>query len=79
MASEGRRGLPPNRAVPGNSSQLRLFRRRVCRLWRSVLIRRSERAQVGWNRLASLIDRWIPPPRILHPHPGERFNTTHPL
>jgi RNA-directed DNA polymerase len=65
-------------AVPGNSSQLRLFRRRVCRLWRSVLIRRSERAQVGWDRLAPLMDRWIPPPRILHPHPGERFNATHP-
>jgi RNA-directed DNA polymerase len=64
-------------AVPGNSSQLRLFRRRVCRLWRSLLVRRSQRAQVRWERLAPLMDRWIPPPRILHPHPGERFNATH--
>jgi Reverse transcriptase (RNA-dependent DNA polymerase) len=30
------------------------------------------------ERLAPLMDRWIPPPRILHPHPGERFNATHP-
>jgi RNA-directed DNA polymerase len=33
-------------AVPGNSPQLRIFRRRVCRLWRSVSVRRSQRAQV---------------------------------
>src|ERR1700736_5087737 len=65
-------------AVPGNSSQLRLFRRRVCRLWRSTLVRRSQRAQVGWERLAPLMDRWIPLPRILHPHPSERFLATHP-
>jgi hypothetical protein len=31
-------------AVPGNTSQLRVFRRRV-------LVRRSQRAQVGWDRL----------------------------
>src|SRR6266702_1895898 len=29
-------------AVPGNTGQLRVFRRRVCRLWRSVLVRRSQ-------------------------------------
>jgi group II intron reverse transcriptase/maturase len=65
-------------AVPGNSSQLRLFRRRVCRLWRSILVRRSQRAQVRWERLAPLMDRWIPLPRILHPHPNDRFYDTHP-
>jgi RNA-directed DNA polymerase len=64
-------------AVPGNSTQLYLFRRRVCRLWRSVLIRRSQRAQVGWDRLVPLLDRCLPPPRILHPHPGARFDATH--
>ncbi len=35
-------------AVPGNTGQWRVFGRRVCRLWRSVLVRRSQRAQVGW-------------------------------
>jgi hypothetical protein len=48
-------------AVPGNTGQLRVFRRRVCRLWRSVLVRRSQRAQVGWDRLNPLLNRWIPP------------------
>jgi RNA-directed DNA polymerase len=38
-------------AVPGNTSQLRVFRRRLCRLWRNVLVRRSQCAQVGWDRL----------------------------
>jgi RNA-directed DNA polymerase len=65
-------------AVPGNSTQLYLFRRRLCRLWRNVLVRRSQRAQMRWDRLVPLLDRWIPEPRILHPYPGERFDATHP-
>jgi hypothetical protein len=31
-------------AVPGNTTQLRIFKLRVCRLWQSVLVRRSQRA-----------------------------------
>jgi RNA-directed DNA polymerase len=65
-------------AVPGNSTQLRIFSRRVAWLWRSVLIRRSQRAQVGWDRLTPVLTRWIPQPRTLHPYPDARFNATHP-
>jgi RNA-directed DNA polymerase len=65
-------------AVPGNTGQLRVFRRRVCRLWRSVLVRRSQRAQVGWDRLNPLLNRWIPQPRVLHPYPDKRFDAIHP-
>jgi RNA-directed DNA polymerase len=65
-------------AVPGNSTQLRIFARRVCWLWRTVLVRRSQRAQVGWDRLYPLLSRWIPRPRILHPYPMARFAATHP-
>ena len=65
-------------AVPGNSGQLRVFRRRVCRLWRSILVRRSQRAQVRWDRLTSLLNRWIPQPRTLHPYPDKRFDAIHP-
>jgi hypothetical protein len=25
-----------------------------------------------------LLNRWLPEPRILHPHPSERFAATHP-
>jgi hypothetical protein len=65
-------------AVPGNSTQLRIFNRRVGRLWRSVLVRRSQRAQMRWDRLTPLLNRWIPQPRILHPYPDARFAATHP-
>jgi RNA-directed DNA polymerase len=46
-------------AVPGNSTRLRIFRRRVCWLWRSILVRRSQRAQVRWARLSPVLNRWI--------------------
>ncbi len=64
-------------AVPGNSIQLRVFWRRVCRLWRNVLVRRSQRAQVRWGRLFPILYRWIPQPRVLHPYPNVRFAATH--
>jgi hypothetical protein len=53
-------------AVPGNSTQLRIFRCRVCWLWRSVLIRRSQCAQLRWDRLYPLLNRWIPRLREKH-------------
>ncbi len=65
-------------AVPGNSTQLRIFQRRVCWLWRSVLVRRSQRAQVRWARLSPVLTRWIPQPRTLHPYPDARFAASHP-
>jgi hypothetical protein len=46
--------------------------------WRGVLIRRSQRAQVRWERLTPLLNRWVPQPRVLHPYPDARFYATHP-
>ncbi len=40
-------------AVPGNTTQLRIFKLRVCRLWQSVLVRRSQRAQMRWERFTT--------------------------
>ena len=65
-------------AVPGNSPQLRIFTARLGRLWRLVLMRRSQRGYVRWDRLQRLFARWIPQPRVLHPHPMQRFDATHP-
>jgi RNA-directed DNA polymerase len=65
-------------AVPGNLPLLLTFRHRLCRLWRMVLIRRSQRGGVSWERLSPLLDRWIPLPRVLHPYPMERFDATYP-
>jgi RNA-directed DNA polymerase len=65
-------------AVPGNTTQLRIFKLRVCRLWQSVLLRRSQRAKMRWERFTPVLNRWIPPPRVLHPYPDARFYATHP-
>jgi RNA-directed DNA polymerase len=65
-------------AVPGNMTQLRIFKLRVCRLWQSVLVRRSQRAKMRWERFTPVLNRWIPPPRVLHPYPDARFYATHP-
>ena len=65
-------------AVPGNMSQLGIFRHRLCRFWRAVLNRRSQRAEMNWQRLNPLLERWIPFPRVLHPYPQARFAARHP-
>jgi group II intron reverse transcriptase/maturase len=65
-------------AVPGNIDQLRIFRRRVNRLWHNVLVRRSQTAKKKWEQFIPVLERWIPPPRILHPYPEARFYATHP-
>ena len=65
-------------AVPGNLPQLEIFRHRLRRLWWMVLIHRSQRGDVGWERLKPLLDRWIPPPRVLHPYPVARFDAKYP-
>jgi RNA-directed DNA polymerase len=65
-------------AVPGNIDQMRTFRKRVNRLWRNVLVRRSQRARKEWEKFTPVFERWIPPPRILHPYPEARFYATHP-
>jgi RNA-directed DNA polymerase len=61
-------------AVPGNQQALGRFRTRVCRFWRQVLRRRSQRRPPDWDRVRPLFDRWIPLPRTLHPYPDVRFD-----
>jgi RNA-directed DNA polymerase len=65
-------------AVPGNIDCLLVFRWRVTRLWRQVLIRRGQRGYLNWARMRRLEERWVPCPRLLHPYPGVRFDAIHP-
>jgi len=65
-------------AVPGNLRAMNTFRHRLRRLWRSTLRHRSQRPNVGWERIGPLFDRWLPSPRVLHPYPDRRFDATHP-
>lgn len=65
-------------AVPGNFGALQVFRREVARAWLEALRRRSQRHRLPWERFRSILDRYLPLPRILHPEPGVRFDARHP-
>ena len=66
-------------AVPGNSSCLDQFRTQVGRHWLAVLRRRSQRGRRWrWERMSRLLRCWLPPARILHPYPNQRFHVIHP-
>src|SRR5450432_186006 len=65
-------------AIPGNLPRLTLFRWRLRWVWWHALSRRSQRSRVTMDRLNRLINRWIPPPRVLHPYPMQRFDASHP-
>ena len=72
------RGYLNYHAVPGNLRRLYTFRRETARHWRFTLRRRSQRSRWTWERFATLIDRYLPEPRILHPNPMERFRAKYP-
>ena len=63
-------------AVPDNGEAIAAFRREVIRLWLRALRRRSQRHHMTWQRMDRLTDRWLPPARILHPWPEQRFAAT---
>jgi len=65
-------------AVPTNSQALGAFRHHVSVLWKRTLSRRSQRAHITWDRMLRLVKAWLPPPRILHPWPTQRFDVNHP-
>ena len=54
--------------VPRNGRKLSAFRYHVGYLWYKTLRRRSQRHRLNWDRMSRLIKRWLPQPRIYHPH-----------
>ncbi|HYK09804.1 MAG TPA: group II intron reverse transcriptase/maturase [Gemmatimonadales bacterium] len=65
-------------AVPTNSRALSAFRHYVTELLQRSLRRRSQRDGTTWDRMAKLVDDWLPKPHILHPWPSHRLAVTHP-
>lgn len=65
-------------AVPGNLSRLYTFRGAIARYWWHSLRRRSQRSRWTWERFATLLTRYLPRPRILHPWPLDRFCAKYP-
>ena len=72
------RGFFAYHAVPTNSRALAAFRHHVSVLWKRALSRRSQRAYMTWERVLKLANDWLPPPRILHPWPAQRFDVKYP-
>lgn len=59
--------------VPGNYEAMDYFRHLVGRRWKQSLKRRSQKANITWEKMGKLIERWIPRPQICHKYPAERF------
>jgi group II intron reverse transcriptase/maturase len=59
--------------VPLNIKALQRFQMEATRLWQRSLSRRSQTGGVTWKRMQRLQSKWIPPVRIYHPYPQERF------
>jgi RNA-directed DNA polymerase len=64
-------------AVPTNSRMLSAFRAHIGERWFHSLRRRSQRHRMTWERMSRLIDRFVPPVRVLHPWPDRRFRVKH--
>ena len=67
-------------AVPGNLAKLaslQSFRLEVSKRWLRTLRRRSQKSRMTWERIAGLVEQWLPLPKILHPYPNLRFDATH--
>jgi RNA-directed DNA polymerase len=60
-------------AVPGNVQAVAAFRAEVTRHWLKTLRRRSQRSTITWARMSRLEARWLPPARVMHPWPDQRF------
>ncbi len=72
------RGHQAYYGVPGNYDAVHAFRTQVTRHWHRALSRRSQKGQVTWTRMNRLVTRWLPPTRITHPFPEQRFAASHP-
>jgi len=61
-------------AVPGNIDAVSAFRTQATRNWLKALRRRSHKTSLTWARMDRLATRWLPPARVLHPYPEQRFD-----
>ena len=84
VAEQGRwlggivRGYFGYHAVPTNSRALNAFRHHLIGIWLRALRRPSQKDRTRWDEMDKLAKRWLPPPRISHPRPLQRFRVKHP-
>ena len=60
--------------VPTNVHALCAFRTQVARHRYRALRRRGQRHRLDWQRMNRHVRRWLPPARIMHPWPDQRFD-----
>jgi group II intron reverse transcriptase/maturase len=59
--------------IPGNWRAIGRFRDELSRHWHRALSRRSQKGPVKWDRMHRLIQRFIPPARVVHPSSSVMF------
>jgi RNA-directed DNA polymerase len=65
-------------AVPGGLWPLQKMRKQLGYIWFKVLRRRDQRRTLNWGRMRTIVDTWLPQPRLMHPLPAERFFVRNP-
>ena len=69
------RGYFAYHAVPTNGRILQAFRQEVLRYWLWTLRRRGQKTSgLTWKWFEAVAKRYLPPVRILHPYPEQRFH-----
>lgn len=68
------RGYFQYHAIPGNWKALGAFRTQVTRMWYRTLRRRSHKCRINWDRMTKIAHAVLPPARILHPWPEQRYD-----
>jgi RNA-directed DNA polymerase len=72
------RGYFAYHAVPTNLRTLTAFRYLVTLRWLRTLRRRGQTRIMTWERFNRVAAKWLPPVRVLHPWPDQRFCVKHP-
>jgi group II intron reverse transcriptase/maturase len=62
-------------AVPDNLTTLGSFRHALAKLWLKVVRRRSQKAKMNWKGFAPIVEKWLPPPKRMHPYPSQRMTS----
>jgi RNA-directed DNA polymerase len=65
-------------AVPGALWQLSRLRRQLGYFWFKTLRRRDQLRTLTWARMTTIVNTWLPEPRIRHPLPAVRFSVRNP-
>lgn len=59
--------------VPSNYEAMEDFRHLVSQRWLHAISRRSQKGYLTWEQFKTVIDRWLPKPKIWHKYPDQRF------